>query len=241
MARVEEGALSASFDYAIPTGTIGGEYVLLATWVWDGIVQTATGPSVRILSPPPPAPPAPPPSPPRRPPPPPPPPAPKPPPLPPRPTPSPPPRPPLAPSPPPPDAPPPRPRPPRPSPPPPPTPPPPPSPPPNPPPPFVWMGLPSDRDAAERRATATMLPPEREGYELGAGLMSEAEIVFFSAHADMKSYYATGEQKRGAGSGPMSLVIGFALSAVLFVSVSWVAVKQGWIGGEEEGYGVLGA
>ena len=39
----------------------------------------------------------------------------------------------------------------------------------------------------------------------------------------------------------MSLVIGFALSAVLFVSVSWVAVKQGWIGGEEEGYGVLGA
>lgn len=86
-----------------------------------------------------------------------------------------------------------------------------------------------------------MLPPEREGYELGAGLMSEAEIVFFSAHADMKSYYATGEQKRGAGSGPMSLVIGFALSAVLFVSVSWVAVKQGWIGGEEEGYGVLGA
>ena len=91
------------------------------------------------------------------------------------------------------------------------------------------------------RATATMLPPEREGYELGAGLMSEAEIVFFSAHADMKSYYATGEQKRGAGSGPMSLVIGFALSAVLFVSVSWVAVKQGWIGGEEEGYGVLGA
>ena len=113
--------------------------------------------------------------------------------------------------------------------------------PPNPPPPFVWMGLPSDRDAAERRATATMLPPEREGYELGAGLMSEAEIVFFSAHADMKSYYATGEQKRGAGSGPMSLVIGFALSAVLFVSVSWVAVKQGWIGSEEEGYGVLGA
>ena len=97
------------------------------------------------------------------------------------------------------------------------------------------------RDAAERRATATMLPPEREGYELGAGLMSEAEIVFFSAHADMKSYYATGEQKRGAGSGPMSLVIGFALSAVLFVSVSWVAVKQGWIGSEEEGYGVLGA
>ena len=97
------------------------------------------------------------------------------------------------------------------------------------------------RLAAERRATATMLPPEREGYELGAGLMSEAEIVFFSAHADMKSYYATGEQKRGAGSGPMSLVIGFALSAVLFVSVSWVAVKQGWIGGEEEGYGVLGA
>ncbi len=86
-----------------------------------------------------------------------------------------------------------------------------------------------------------MLPPEREGYELGAGLMSEAEIVFFSAHADMKSYYATGEQKRGAGSGPMSLVIGFALSAVLFVSVSWVAVKQGWIGSEEEGYGVLGA
>ena len=74
-----------------------------------------------------------------------------------------------------------------------------------------------------------------------AGLMSEAEIVFFSAHADMKSYYATGEQKRGAGSGPMSLVIGFALSAVLFVSVSWVAVKQGWIGSEEEGYGVLGA
>jgi len=39
----------------------------------------------------------------------------------------------------------------------------------------------------------------------------------------------------------MSLVIGFALSAVLFVSVSWVAVKQGWIGSEEEGYGVLGA
>ena len=30
-------------------------------------------------------------------------------------------------------------------------------------------------------------------------------------------------------------------SAVLFVSVSWVAVKQGWIGSEEEGYGVLGA
>ena len=70
--------------------------------------------------------------------------------------------------------------------------------------------------------------------------MSEAEIVFFSAHEHMKSYDITTAVEKKVGSST-NLVIGFALSGVLFVGGSWVAVKKGWIGGDEDGYGVLGA
>ena len=96
------------------------------------------------------------------------------------------------------------------------------------------MGLPGDRDAAERRATATTLPPEQEGYELGAGLMSEAEIVFFSAHEHMKSYDITTAVEKKVGSST-NLVIGFALSGVLFVGGSWVASQAAIADGDFSG------